>query len=102
MTTNRPANPSEPNSERRELARLIRRIQTLGLELQEPRRGELHAPEVDAKQRMLEQLRWRLAAVARRAVHIGYALIVAPACSDTPEAGSPARSRPSTPCLCCS
>jgi hypothetical protein len=67
MTTDRPANPSEPNSERRELARLIRRIQTLTLELQELQRREPDSPAVDAKGRRLDQLRWRLAAIARRA-----------------------------------
>jgi hypothetical protein len=61
------ARPSEPRAERAELVRLVRRIQALTLELQEPRRRELDQTDVEAKARLLEQLRWRLAAVARRA-----------------------------------
>ena len=61
------ARPSEPHAERAELVRLVRRIQALTLELQEPRRRELDHADVEAKERLLEQLRWRLAAVARRA-----------------------------------
>jgi hypothetical protein len=53
--------------ERAELVRLVRRIQALTLELQKPRRRELDQADVEAKERLLEQLRWRLAAVARRA-----------------------------------
>jgi hypothetical protein len=45
----------------------VRRIETLTLELQEPRRRELDQADVEAKERLLEQQRWRLAAVARRA-----------------------------------
>jgi hypothetical protein len=60
------ARGSEPRAERPELVRLVRRIQALTLELQEPRR-ELGQADVEAKERLLEQLRWRLAAVARRA-----------------------------------
>jgi hypothetical protein len=63
MTTKHPPAPSH---EQRELARLARQIQTLTLELQEPRRRELDTAEVDAKARTLEQLRWRFAATARR------------------------------------
>jgi hypothetical protein len=59
--------PSEPRAERAELVRLVRRIQALTLELQEPRRRELDQADVEAKERLLEQLRWQLAAVARRA-----------------------------------
>jgi len=61
------ARPSGPRAERAELVRLVRRIQALTLELQEPRRRELDQADVEAKERLLEQLRWRLAAVARRA-----------------------------------
>jgi hypothetical protein len=61
------ARPSEPHTERAELVRLVRRIQALTLELQEPRRRELDQTHVDAKERLLEQLHWQLAAVARRA-----------------------------------
>jgi hypothetical protein len=66
MTTKRPTNPTEPSSERRELARIVRRIQTLALELQELQRREADTPAVNAKERRLDQLRWQLAAVARR------------------------------------
>ncbi len=63
--TNGPLDPFELSAERSELAQLVGRIQTLTLELQESRRRE-HTPAVAAKERMLEQLRWRLADVARR------------------------------------
>ena len=66
MTT-RDVSPFEPRSrERREVVRLVRRIQALFLELEELRRREEDNPELRAKERALEQLRWRLAAVARR------------------------------------
>ena len=66
MTT-RNVSPFEPRSrERREVVRLVRRIQALSLELEELRRREEDNPELRAKERALEQLRWRLAAVARR------------------------------------
>ena len=66
MTT-RDVSPYEPRArERREAARLVRRIQTLFLELEELRRYEQRRPEIQAKERRLEQLRWRLASVARR------------------------------------
>jgi hypothetical protein len=67
MPSKRTMNPPKPSNERHELARLVRRIQALTLELQEPRhRHQLHTHELDAKEQMLEHLRWRLAAVARR------------------------------------
>jgi hypothetical protein len=44
----------------------VRRIQALTLELEERRRRELDQGDVEAEERLLEQLRWRLAAVARR------------------------------------
>jgi hypothetical protein len=53
-------------AERAELVRVVRRIQELTLERQGPRRRELDHADVEAKERLLEQLRWRLAAVARR------------------------------------
>jgi hypothetical protein len=53
------------SGERQELVRLVRRIQALTLELHELRRRD--APGLDAKERTLDQLRWRLANVARRA-----------------------------------
>lgn len=66
MTT-RDVRPLEPRSrERREVVRLVRRIQALSLELEELRRREGGPPELQAKERTLEQLRWRLAAAARR------------------------------------
>jgi hypothetical protein len=67
MMTTRDVSPFEPRArERREAARLVRRIQALLLELEESRRREERTPELRAKERRLEQLRWRLAAVARR------------------------------------
>jgi hypothetical protein len=66
MTTKPPMNPSEPSSERRELARIVRRIQALALELQELQRREAETPAVNARERRLDQLLWQLAAVARR------------------------------------
>jgi hypothetical protein len=66
MTT-RDVSPHEPHArERGEAVRLVRRIQGLFLELEELRRHEQRTPEIDAKERRLEQLRWLLAAVARR------------------------------------
>ena len=63
----RNVSPFEPRShERREAARLVRRIQRLFLELDELRRHEQRTPEIQAKERGLEQLRWRLASLARR------------------------------------
>jgi hypothetical protein len=67
MTTTRPMNPSEPSAERRELARIVRQIQAVALELQEElERREPDAPAVNVKERRLDQLRWQLAGVARR------------------------------------
>jgi hypothetical protein len=51
---------------RRELVRVVRRIQTLTVEINELRRGERDTRELDARERELDDLRWRLAAVARR------------------------------------
>ncbi len=66
MTT-RDVSPFEPRSrERREVVRLVRRIQELLLEIAELRHHEGSARDFDAKERGLDQLRWRLAAVARR------------------------------------
>jgi hypothetical protein len=58
--------PPEPKSGRAELDRLVRRLQALTFELRELRRGAEPQPELHAKERELEQLRWRFAAVARR------------------------------------
>jgi hypothetical protein len=57
----------EPSSERRELTRLVRHIQALTLELQELEARGPHSPAASAaKHRRLDQLRWQLAATARR------------------------------------
>jgi hypothetical protein len=52
---------------RRELVWVVRRIQTLTLEINELRRAERDTRELGARERELDDLRWRLAAVARRA-----------------------------------
>lgn len=66
MPTNAVVPPFEPRGERRELVRLVRRIQALTLELHELRQRDGSTAELHAKERTLEQLRWRLATVARR------------------------------------
>jgi hypothetical protein len=66
MTT-RDVSPLEPRSrERREVVRLLRRIQELSLEIADLRHREGSARDLDAKEHGLDQLRWRLAALARR------------------------------------
>jgi hypothetical protein len=60
------ATPLDPPGARGELVQLVRRIQALTLEVHELRSGQRATPELDAKERTLEQLRWRLAVVARR------------------------------------
>jgi hypothetical protein len=52
---------------RREVIRLIRRIQALTLELHELELRGVSRVELRAKEDRIEQLRWHLAAVARRA-----------------------------------
>ena len=52
---------------RSELVRLVRRIQELTLELEKLRTTPGTNPEVEAKERTRDQLRWRLAAIARQA-----------------------------------
>jgi hypothetical protein len=49
-----------------ELRQVIRAIQELTLELAQLRHEKHVGPELEAKELALEQLRWRLAAVARR------------------------------------
>jgi hypothetical protein len=49
-----------------ELLQIIRAIQELTLELAQLRHEEHAGPELEAKEHTLEQLRWRLAALARR------------------------------------
>jgi hypothetical protein len=65
--TGRALSPPEPKSGRSELARLVRRIQALTFELRELRWRAKPRAELRAKERELEQLRWRFAAIARRA-----------------------------------
>jgi hypothetical protein len=65
MSTRAGSHPFEPSGQRWELVDLVRRIQVLTLELQELEKREQNTPELDTKQRTLEQLRWRLAALAR-------------------------------------
>ena len=67
MFTGRALSPPEPKSGRPELTRLVRRIQALTFELRELRQDAEPQPELHAKELELEQLRWRFAAVARRA-----------------------------------
>ena len=66
MSNDRSVSTLEPRGERRELVRIVREIQTLTAELDELRRQAAVDPQVQARERTLEQLRWRLAAVARR------------------------------------
>jgi len=49
-----------------ELLQVIRAIQELTLELSQLRHEENAGPELEAKEHTLEQLRWRLATLARR------------------------------------
>jgi hypothetical protein len=70
MPTSRNLNQFEPRGKRSELARLIRRIQTLTLERDQLRQDGAADPELQAKERALDQVHWRLATVARQtAVH---------------------------------
>lgn len=64
MPTNRLPDLSAPSGPRRELVRVVQRIQTLTLELKELRRAGSHTRELDARERELDDLRWRLAALA--------------------------------------
>lgn len=64
MPTNRLPDLSAPSGPRRELVRVVQRIQTLTLEIKELRRAGCHTRELDARERELDDLRWRLAAVA--------------------------------------
>jgi hypothetical protein len=66
MSTIRNPAALDPPGARGELVRLVRGIQALTLEVHELRSGEGAAPELAARERTLEQLRWRLAVVARR------------------------------------
>jgi hypothetical protein len=53
----------------REVVRLVRRIQALTLEIRKLDQDGTNDPEFAAKERALEQLRWRLAVAARRDAH---------------------------------
>jgi hypothetical protein len=53
---------------RQEVTRLLQRIRTHILELRELERGGITGPVVEAKKRLVDQLRWRLAAAVRRTV----------------------------------
>jgi hypothetical protein len=66
MPINRTVRPFVPPGGRRELVRLVRQIQALTLEVHELRQRRQAAPELPARERKLEQLRWRLASAARR------------------------------------
>ena len=66
MPTNRLPDLSAPSGPRRELVRVVQRIQTLTLEIEELRRAGRHTRQLDARELELDDLRWRLAAVARR------------------------------------
>jgi hypothetical protein len=66
MSTRHDMHPFQPSGQRRELVRLVPGIQALTLELRGLGKREQTTPELDAKQRPLEQLRWRPAALARR------------------------------------
>ena len=57
------ARPPGPRAERSELVRLVWRIQAPTLQVQERRRRELDHADVEAKERLLEQLSWQLVAV---------------------------------------
>jgi hypothetical protein len=65
MPTDPAVTPLEPPERRRELVRLVRRIQALTLELHDLRQRDGASAELQTKERTLEQLRWRLATVAR-------------------------------------
>jgi hypothetical protein len=63
MLTTHPRNPLQP---REEVDRLLLQIRTLKLELDELQPHATAKPDVETKQRTLEQLRWRLADATRR------------------------------------
>jgi hypothetical protein len=53
---------------RHEVTRLLERIRTLTLELRQLEQRGVTGPVVEAKKRLMERLRWRLAAAVRRTV----------------------------------
>ena len=66
MPMSRNLNQFVPGGKRNELARLIRRIQTLTLERDQLRQDGGADRELQAKERTLDQLHWCLATVARQ------------------------------------
>jgi hypothetical protein len=66
MTDNPAPTAFDPRRGRDELVRLVRRMQVLSIEVGELRKHASTGTELQAKERTLEQLRWQLAAVARR------------------------------------
>ena len=67
MPANREASDFEPRRPGRDVSHLLRQIQVLTQELRLLRLRGTKEPDLRAKERALEQLRWRLAVVARRA-----------------------------------
>jgi len=67
VSTNHDATLFEVPGAGREVLRLIRQLQALTLELDALRKRATSQRELQAKERTLEQLRWRLAAAARHA-----------------------------------
>jgi hypothetical protein len=67
ITTVDDSGASVPRGPRRELRRVINQMQELTLELSVLRQRGGRDRELRAKERALDQLRWHLAAVARRA-----------------------------------
>jgi hypothetical protein len=66
MPTSRSVSEREPHAGRRELVGLTRRIQAPTLELAEVPEQRSASRELEARALTLDQLRWRLATVARR------------------------------------
>lgn len=67
MSTHPDSIPAQLPRAESEVVRLIRQIQALALGLEGLRRRGTSATELQAGERALEQLRWRLAAAAKRA-----------------------------------
>jgi hypothetical protein len=63
----------------REVVQLVRRIQGLTLEVRTLEQDGTNGAELIAKERALEQLRWRLAIAARRAAHHDFGAATYPA-----------------------
>jgi hypothetical protein len=71
MSTNHDLSAFEPAGARRELAQLLRQMHALTLELAALQERHGRTSELRARVRHLEQLRWRLAFVARRSAVAG-------------------------------